>query len=75
MSSAPVALSRKEIEIEVNSVPFWWHSIEIDGVMRFARIHFADFMRLICSSGRTAELRESCCSYQTSFHGPFFRAK
>lgn len=31
MSSAPVALSRKEIEREVNSVPLWGHSIEIDG--------------------------------------------
>src|SRR2546427_12821553 len=32
MSSAPAHLVREEIEREVNSVPFWWHSIEIDGV-------------------------------------------
>jgi tRNA (mo5U34)-methyltransferase len=30
--SAPARLSREEIEREVNSVPFWWHSIEIGGV-------------------------------------------
>jgi len=30
MSSA--RLARQEIEREINSVPFWWHSIEIGGV-------------------------------------------
>jgi hypothetical protein len=32
MFSAPARLAREEIEREINSVPFWWHSIEIDGV-------------------------------------------
>jgi hypothetical protein len=27
--SASARLSREEIEREVNSVPFWWHSIEL----------------------------------------------
>ena len=31
MSSAPARLVREEIEREVNSVPFWWHSVEING--------------------------------------------
>jgi hypothetical protein len=30
--SASARLSREEIEREVNSVPFWWHSIEIGAV-------------------------------------------
>ena len=31
MSPAPARLVREEIEREVNSVPFWWHSVEING--------------------------------------------
>ena len=31
MSSAPARLIRAEIEREVNSAPFWWHSVEING--------------------------------------------
>ena len=31
MSSAPARLAREEIEREVNSIPFWWHSVETNG--------------------------------------------
>jgi hypothetical protein len=34
MSSLPVRLVKEEMEREVNSVPFWWHSLEINGEFR-----------------------------------------
>ena len=33
MSLASARLTREEFEREINSVLFWWHSIEIGGVM------------------------------------------